>query len=108
MLERYRKLIDQPADATHGRDVFRKHWPQCHQLEGEGTVIGPDLLALTDRSADALLVAVLDPNLAVEPRYVEYSAITQAGRIYSGIIAAETGNGVTVLDAQGESHALLR
>jgi putative heme-binding domain-containing protein len=108
VLERYRKRIDQPADATHGREVFRKHCAQCHQLEGEGTVIGPDLLALTDRSADALLVAVLDPNLAVEPRYVEYSAITQAGRIYSGIIASERGNSVTILDAQGESHALLR
>lgn len=108
VLDRYRQLVDQPADAAHGREVFRKHCATCHQLEGEGTVIGPDLLALTDRSTDALLVAVLDPNRAVEPRFVEYSAITQAGRIYSGIISSETGNGVTILDAQGESHALLR
>ena len=71
-------------------------------------MIGPDLLALTDRSAEALLIAVLDPNRAVEPRFVEYSAVTRSGRVYAGIIAAETGNGVTLIDAQGASHALLR
>jgi putative heme-binding domain-containing protein len=107
-IERYRDKLLGPADAAHGREVFRKQCAQCHRLENEGTVIGPDLLALTDRSAEALLVAVLDPNRAVEPRFVEYSAVTQSGRVYAGIIAAETGNGVTLIDAQGASHALLR
>jgi putative heme-binding domain-containing protein len=107
-IERYRDKLLGPADAVHGREVFRKQCAQCHRLENEGTVIGPDLLALTDRSAEALLVAVLDPNRAVEPRFVEYSAVTQSGRVYAGIIAAETGNGVTLIDAQGVSHVLLR
>ncbi len=107
-IERYRDKLGWPADAAHGREVFRKHCAQCHRLENEGTVIGPDLLALTDRSVEALLIAVLDPNRAVEPRFVEYSAVTRNGRVYAGIIAAETGNGVTLIDAQGASHALLR
>ena len=107
-IERYRDKLGWPADAAHGREVFRKQCAQCHRLENEGTVIGPDLLALTDRSAEALLIAVLDPNRAVEPRFVEYSAVTRNGRVYAGIIAAETGNGVTLIDAQGASHALLR
>ncbi|MHB8953779.1 MAG: PVC-type heme-binding CxxCH protein [Pirellulaceae bacterium] len=107
-IERYRDKLQWPADAAHGREVFRQHCAQCHRLENEGTVIGPDLLALTDRSAETLLIAVLDPNLAVEPRYVEYSAVTKSGRVYAGIIASETGNGITLIDAQGASHALLR
>ena len=70
--------------------------------------MGPDLLALTDRSAETLLVSILDPNRAVEPRYVEYSAVTKNGHTFAGIIAAETGNAITLIDAQAVNHALLR
>ena len=51
---------------------------------------------------------MLDPNRAVEPRFVEYSAVTKSGHVFAGIIAAETGNAVTLIDAQAASHALLR
>ena len=107
-IERYRQLLDNVANAQHGREVFRQHCATCHRLEETGTDIGPDLLALTDRSPETLLVAILDPNRAVEPRFVEYSAVTQAGRVFSGIIAAETGNSITLIDAQGARHGLLR
>ena len=36
--------------------------------------------SLGDKSPAALLVAVLDPNRAVETRYINYSAVTQSGR----------------------------
>ena len=58
--------------------------------------------------AETLLVAILDPNRAVEPRYMEYSAITGEGRVYSGIIAAEAGNSLTLIDAHANRHTLLR
>ncbi len=54
------------------------------------------------------MVSILDPNRAVEPRFVEYSAVTKSGQVFAGIIAAETGNGVTLIDAQAANHALLR
>ncbi len=107
-IARYQDKLAWPADPAHGREVFRRHCTQCHRLEEEGTDVGPDLLALTDRSAESLMVSILDPNRAVEPRYVEYSAVTTSGRVFSGIIAAETGNAVTLIDAQAAHHALLR
>jgi putative heme-binding domain-containing protein len=107
-IEQYRERLLQPANPELGRDVFRKHCALCHRLENEGTDIGPDLLALKDRSSESLLVAILDPNRAVEPRYVEYSATTKRGRVFCGIIASETGNSITLIDAQGIKHALLR
>ncbi|MCU0961178.1 MAG: c-type cytochrome [Pirellulaceae bacterium] len=106
--EQYRSQLANPADATRGRAVFRKQCAQCHRLENEGTQVGPDLLALTDRSPEALLVSIVDPNRAVEPRYVQYSALTNQGHLLVGMIAAETGNSLTLIDAQGTSHLLLR
>ena len=41
----------------------------CHQLEGEGFAVGPDLTALTDKSTPALIRAILDPNYGVEDRF---------------------------------------
>jgi putative membrane-bound dehydrogenase-like protein len=107
-IERYRTKLTWPADAARGREIFRKQCAPCHRLENEGTMVGPDLLALTDRSSEALMVSILDPNRAVEPRFVEYSAVTKSGQVFAGIIAAETGNGVTLIDAQAANHALLR
>ncbi len=107
-IERFRGMLKLPADANRGRLVFRKHCTTCHRLEDEGTDIGPDLLALTDRSAETLLVSILDPDRAVEPRYVEYSAVTERGRVYAGIVAAETGGSITLIDSQGVKHSLPR
>ncbi len=108
VIEGFRDKLHMPADVNRGRVVFRKHCATCHRLEEEGTDIGSDLLALTDRSAENLLVSILDPDRAVEPRFVEYSAVTQRGRIFSGIVATETGNSITLIDAQGAKHNLVR
>jgi len=108
VIESYREKLAWPANPANGRDVFRKHCALCHRLENEGTAVGPDLLALTDRSAETLLVSILDPNRAVEPRYVEYSALTTSGRAFAGIVVAESGNAVTITDAQAANHVLLR
>lgn len=107
-IRRYRQQVPQLGSAERGRQVFVKHCATCHQLEGEGTDIGADLLALTDRSTETLLVALLDPNQSVEPRFVEYTALTSRGRIISGIITAETGNGITLVNSQGVQHVLVR
>ena len=91
-----------------GREVYREHCALCHQLENVGTNVGPDLLAETDRDPESLLVAILDPNRTVRPRYAQYSLITMDGRVLVGIVAAETGNSLTLIDAQGVEHKFLR
>ena len=39
-----------------------------YQLENEGVNIGPDLLAVTNRAPESLLISILDPDRAVERR----------------------------------------
>jgi hypothetical protein len=55
----------------------------CHVAEGQGNAIGPDLTAISDRSRNALLVAILDPNRAVEDKFVTWNVKTNAGSIPS-------------------------
>jgi putative membrane-bound dehydrogenase-like protein len=108
VVDRMRSALALGGDPEAGRAVFSKSCAPCHRLGGEGFEVGPDLTALTDRSSDALLIAILDPNRAVEAKYAAYTAATSDGRVVSGLIAEETSNAVALLRQGGERDVLLR
>ncbi len=108
VLAQYQAALKLPGDALRGRGVFTRICTQCHRLGGEGFDVGPDLAALTDKSPEALLVAIFDPNRAVEAKFLNYVAETKNGLQYSGLLAAETGNSLTLLGPQAKEQTLLR
>ena len=75
---------------------------------GEGFEVGPDLGSISDKSPQALLLSILDPNAAVEDRYVNYTATTAGGREASGILLNETPNSLTLRGPGGHEETLLR
>jgi putative heme-binding domain-containing protein len=62
----------------------------------------------TTRDTDWLLTAILDPNAAVEARYLGYTAETKSGREFTGIITAETPNNLVMRGADGTEETILR
>ena len=54
------------------------------------------------------MIAILDPNRAVEPQYINYLAETKDGDTISGVMAAETGNSVTLRIPEGIEQTILR
>ena len=57
---------------SKGRDVFAKMCATCHQAEGRGVDVGPDLATVASRSPEDLLTHILDPNREVAPNFVNY------------------------------------
>jgi putative membrane-bound dehydrogenase-like protein len=109
VVEDYRPALDLKGDAARGKAVFKKTCATCHRLENEGTEVGPDLLsALRTKTPEALLVDILDPSREVDPRYLEYQVTTTAGRVYSGLIAAETASSLTLRRAEKAEDTILR
>ncbi|HTU92230.1 MAG TPA: PVC-type heme-binding CxxCH protein, partial [Gemmataceae bacterium] len=108
VIDAYQSVLSLTGDTKRGAEVFRKSCSVCHQLGGVGNAVGPDLASLGDKSPPALLIAVLDPNRAVEARYVGYTATTKSGQIFSGVLAAETGNSITLVGADGKKNVILR
>ncbi|MFO0981587.1 MAG: neutral/alkaline non-lysosomal ceramidase N-terminal domain-containing protein [Planctomycetota bacterium] len=98
----------QDGDPVRGAQVFEKLCASCHELCGRGHAVGPDLRALSDKSKPALLLAILDPNAAVDNRYVSYLVETRDGRSLTGIVAAETANSITLVQGGGLATTLLR
>lgn len=96
------------TDATAGKAVFEKRCATCHAMGNIGKQIGANLAALKDRSTDALLTAILDPNRAVEAKFLSYTAVTTNGRTFSGMLLSETGNSLTLLGTNGKQQIVAR
>lgn len=108
VIKRYQESLTITGSGERGAAVFKKSCAGCHRLGETGHVVGPDLSALSDRSPQAMLTAVFDPNRAVEAKFLNYTAITSEGVTYNGILSAETGNSITLLAADGKEISLLR
>jgi putative membrane-bound dehydrogenase-like protein len=104
----YMLTIPEQTDSQRGAKLFAKTCAACHKLGDVGQQVGPELASVGDKSVQGLLVAILDPNRAVEPRYVNYLAITKDGRTLTGMIASETSTSVTLVGTDGKAHNLLR
>ena len=70
--------------------------------------MGPDLATLNDKSPEALLVAILDPNRAFESKYAGFTVATDDGRVLTGLIAGETASAITLRSQEGRDDVLLR
>ena len=94
--------------AERGRAVFQKNCTPCHKFKEIGTEVGPSIAARQDKSNDGLLREILDPNRAIDQRYISYVAVTSDGVVKTGILAEETGNAITLVGQNGEKTVLLR
>jgi len=108
VLEQYKPALALHGDYDRGHAIFSRTCTACHLLHGEGHAVGADLTALTDRSPQALMIDILDPNAAVDGRYVDYIVQLKDGRTLSGIIADETSGALTILQPNGLRDTILR
>ena len=108
VIERYQGALKAPSDMARGRGIFQKTCAVCHRAAGLGVDTGPDISDTRDRSPESLLVDILDPNRAIDGRYVSYSCTTKDGRIFSGVIAAETASSVTLKAAEARTETVLK
>ena len=108
VVDAYRPALGLKGKPDAGAPLFKKLCASCHRLGNEGVEVGPDLATLNDRSPEALLIAILDPNRAFESKYAGFTVATDDGRILSGLISGETASAVTLRRQEGRDVVLLR
>ncbi|HET6422169.1 MAG TPA: c-type cytochrome, partial [Planctomycetaceae bacterium] len=108
VVAKYQPALELTGDATRGQAVHAKICMQCHRAGTTGHAVGPDLVSVQNKSPDDLLVAILDPNREAQPVFVSYTASTDDGKVYTGIIAAETAASVTLRRAEAKEDVVLR
>jgi putative membrane-bound dehydrogenase-like protein len=108
LVELYWLQMPEKADAVRGSKLFVKACATCHKLGDIGQKVGPDLASVGDKTPQGLLTAILDPNRALETRYINYIATTKKGLTVTGILTSETSTTITLVANDGKEHRLLR
>ncbi len=91
-----------------GAKIFGEKCATCHHLGSTGTAVGPNLDALTDNSPENLSIAILDPNRAIEPRFIAYQIVTTDGLRVTGLLEAETPASISILEAGAKRTIVAR
>ena len=84
------------GDVAKGKGQFLAHCAGCHRLGNDGFEVGPDLRSVSDRSSRGWLLSIMEPNRAVESKYLAYSVETESGDAYTGVVGEETGQSLTL------------
>jgi putative membrane-bound dehydrogenase-like protein len=108
VIKEYSTVLSLKAEATRGRAVFVKNCSVCHRLENTGHEVGPDLTTVANKTPAYLLQEILDPNLNVDSRYIEYRVETKNGRSFTGLLASESSTSITLRAQEGKTQTLLR
>ena len=90
------------GDASKGVSVFEKNCAACHQLEGKGARVGPQLDGIGVRGVDRLLEDTLDPNRNVDQAFRVTTLALTDGRVASGLLLRQDGEVLVLADAQGK------
>jgi putative heme-binding domain-containing protein len=96
------------ADAEHGRELFLH--PQgagcfkCHQMEGRGSVLAPDLSDIGSRTKtpQVLIESILKPSAVITEGFAQQQILTVNGKIYSGAVLEESGRSLKLVDVEGK------
>ncbi len=93
--------IDQ-ADAVRGKQLYTQHCSACHQLRGEGAVVGPQLDGAATRSVARLLEDVVTPDRNVDRAFRTTSFLLDDGRVVVGLVTDETDREITLVTSDGK------
>jgi putative membrane-bound dehydrogenase-like protein len=96
------------GSAVRGKPIFTKTCAVCHTLFGEGAKIGPELTGQDRKTLDVLLMNIVDPSAVVRPEFQAYKVRTTAGQVLTGLLAEQTPESATILDAKGVRTVLAR
>lgn len=108
VVDDYRPSLALQGAAANGKTLFQKTCIACHQLEGKGYSIGPNLASSPSREPAALLTHILDPNQYVLPNYLQYIVVDKSGRTYTGLLAAQTATSISLKKERDELITILR
>ena len=108
VIDEYRSALTKEADPDRGREVFARNCANCHRIGDLGTEVAPDIADSRTKTPEYLLTSILDPNRAIDANYYSFTVVTLQGKVYTGIIAAETALSITLKQPEGKADTILR
>jgi putative heme-binding domain-containing protein len=93
------------GNKDNGKQVFRRVCIACHKVYNEGANLGPDMSGVGKRLDSYKLVeSIIDPNAAVDEKYLSTLVVTADGRSISGLLVSESPEEVVIFDGKEQKR----
>ena len=110
-VEAWLKLLDGPAIPEAGRRVFEH--PKlagcfrCHQVDGRGANIGPDLSLIGRTERKWIVESILQPSAVIAPHYQAWKVLTTDERTRTGLLVRTYLDESEYIDEKGNRFKVL-
>jgi putative heme-binding domain-containing protein len=96
------------GDSEAGKLAFTKaQCADCHKAAGIGKSIGPDLSSVANRfTRREVLESILFPSHVISDQYRSYRVLSADGKVFSGLMAKNLDNSVTIRDSDLKEHTI--
>ncbi len=106
--QRRTSFLAADSSAERGQRHFAKHCAVCHQVKGQGAVIGPQLDGVGNRGLERILEDVLDPNRNLDAAFHVTVVATSDGRVRTGLFRREEGKSLVFAANDGKEFSVLK
>lgn len=102
------RILTLEGDPERGRRWFLSptatQCQSCHTVDGKGSSpLGPDLASIGSKYSRAeILKHLIEPSLAVEPRFTAHQVATRNGQVLVGLLVEKSERAVVLRDARNE------
>jgi putative heme-binding domain-containing protein len=104
--ERRRAYDASPGDPAIGARLYEQNCAVCHQLNGQGGLVGPQLTGIGNRGAERLCEDILDPNQNVDHAFRQTRIELRNGDTLAGLFRREEGDLLVFADATGKEFSV--
>jgi putative heme-binding domain-containing protein len=99
------------GDWERGKKIFYSEQPgcaKCHQINGVGGRIGPDLSGLVYRDYASVLRDIVEPSAEINPDHLSYNVELTDGNVETGVILSNTPEKLVLGQVTGKSIEIPR
>lgn len=104
--ERISKLDWSTSQLELGQQLYQQHCAACHQLRGQGAVVGPQLDGAIARSRQRLCEDILNPHLNVDKAFRISALLLDDDSVVSGLVREQSDGTLVVTGQDGRSQQL--
>ena len=94
------------AQPAEGAEVFTKNCAVCHQIDGVGAIVGPQLDGIANRGLERIIEDTLDPNRNVDVNFRSEVIVLKDSEVLTGLVRREEGDTIVIADSTGKETSI--
>lgn len=105
----YMKQMPNPntdGDSAAGEKLYRDHCAVCHTSQNGKSSIGPAIDNLAHWNNGQWIIAVMDPNQAIEEKYKQTTILTKDDEVISGLVLESGDDELRIVGSDGNRRTI--